>query len=251
MIAVHRPFDLGDRVYLAPSGSIENGAGNYAASWFVEELNLGVTMLRYAKTGETGKTRKSRKGVAMHCTPLNLMSLRTYILFFSAYIQNSLLSEMRIYNLNRTASALVLFELNFHISILDSNNLEQFKEALKNYVKEHPRRWKSLDFITCDKILPDNEQTVFSLGFRHRNNWQDAAIIALHRSDLLKFMLDASKKLGIAESSPILRQVLFMGSKMNDGKVDSSGPSYANIATADDSYVVTQSSLPIDVSQAF
>ena len=59
------------------------------------------------------------------------------------------------------------------------------------------------------------------------------------------------EKLGIAESSPILRQVLFMGSKMNDGKVDSSGPSYANIATADDSYVVTQSSLPIDVSQAF
>jgi hypothetical protein len=54
MIAVHRPFDLGDRVYLAPGGSVENGTGNYGASWFVEELNLGVTKLRYAKTGETG-----------------------------------------------------------------------------------------------------------------------------------------------------------------------------------------------------
>jgi hypothetical protein len=158
---------------------------------------------------------------------------------------------MRIYNLNRTSSAQVLFELNFHISILDSNNLEQFKDALKNYVKEHPRRWKSFDFITCDKIFPDNEQAVFSLGFRHRNNWQDAAIIALHRSDLLKLMVDASKKLGIAESSPVLRQVLFLGSKMNDGKGDSSDPPYANIANADDSYVVTQSSAPIDISQAF
>jgi hypothetical protein len=60
MIALHRPFDLGDRVYLAPSGSIETGSGNFGASWFVEEINLGVTKLRYAKTGETGKTKCSR-----------------------------------------------------------------------------------------------------------------------------------------------------------------------------------------------
>jgi hypothetical protein len=187
--------------------------------------------------------------LAVSCSFALLLDVYDFII--PAYIQNSLLSEMRIYNLNRTSSALVLFELNFHISILEDNNMQQFKEALKNYVKEHPRRWECLDFITCDKILTDAEQTVFCLGFRHRYNWQDAAIIAIHRSDLLKFIVDASKKLGVAESSPVLRQILFMGPKMNDttgGKANSSGPYYSNVEGSYEVDVPPQPSSILDIT---
>jgi hypothetical protein len=55
MIAVFRPFDLGDRVYLAPLGTVETGRGNGGNSWLVEEIHLGATKLRYGKTGETGE----------------------------------------------------------------------------------------------------------------------------------------------------------------------------------------------------
>jgi hypothetical protein len=57
MIAVFRPYDLGDRVYLAPLGSVETGRGNGGNSWLVEEINLGATKMRYGKTGETGKRK--------------------------------------------------------------------------------------------------------------------------------------------------------------------------------------------------
>jgi hypothetical protein len=127
---------------------------------------------------------------------------------------------MRIYNLNRTENASIKIPLNFHISIFDGDNLKQFQEALENYVKDFPRRWMSLDMVRCNKILTDAEQTFFTLGFRHRNNWQDQPSISKHRSELLQFIMTTAKRLGIEESSPVSRQILFVGGDLKDGKVN-------------------------------
>lgn len=127
---------------------------------------------------------------------------------------------MRIYNLNRTEYASIKIPLNFHISIFDGDNLKQFQEVLENYVKDHPRRWKSLDMVRCNKILTDTEQASFTLGFRHRSNWQDAPTILKHRSELLLFIMATSRKLGIEESTPVARRVLFLGGNLKDGKVN-------------------------------
>ena len=189
MIAVFRPYDLGDRVYLAPMGSVESGpASNGVNSWLVEEISLGETKLRYGATGET------------------------------AYISNYWLADMRCYNLNRTQPATVKIVSNFHISIFDKDNLAQLKEALEKYVREHPRRWSSLDFVLCDKIDTNMENAVFILSFRHRHNWQEAASIKLHQSDLLQYIMAVSKKIGVDECSPVSRQVLFVGGSLIDAK---------------------------------
>jgi hypothetical protein len=127
---------------------------------------------------------------------------------------------MRIYNLNRTEDAAIKIPLNFHISIFDGDNLKQFQEALENYVRDFPRRWKSLDMVRCNKILTDAETTSFTLGFRHRNNWQDQPIISKHRSELMQFIITTAQRLGIEESTPVSRQILLVGGDLKDGKVN-------------------------------
>jgi hypothetical protein len=127
---------------------------------------------------------------------------------------------MRIYNLNRTENASVKIAVNFHISIFDGDTLKQFQEALETYVKDFPRRWKSVDMIRCIRILTDTEQTFFTLGFRHRSNWQESPLIGKHRSELLQFIMTTARRLGIQESLPVSRQVLFVGGDLKEGKVN-------------------------------
>jgi hypothetical protein len=158
MIAVFRPYDLGDRVFLAPLGSIETGRGNGGKSWLVEEINLGATKMRYGPTGETGTFRFLEPPPVVKTEVSFRLSLLSHIFLFflsSAYIQNYALADMRIYNLNRTENAAIKIPLNFHISIFDGDNLKQFQEALENYVKDFPRRWKSLDMVRVSDDIVD------------------------------------------------------------------------------------------------
>ena len=64
------------------------------------------------------------------------------------------------------------------------------------------------------------EQVKFSLGFRHRNSWQDAARILLNRGDLVAHVHQIVRDLGSAYDTPPNRRLLYYGGVLVSGQVD-------------------------------
>lgn len=159
------------------------------ASWFVEDINLTNTTLRFARTNEV-------------CS-----------------ISNASISASRIVNCNRSPNAIVLFPCMCHISILKDGKLEKFKQKLQEYVDENPRIWDSIAFVRKDNIDSDMEQANFSLAFRHRNSWQDAGRIFLNRGDLVEFVYMVLKSLGVNYDTPPARRLLYSGGVLEQGQV--------------------------------
>ncbi|GKY97780.1 hypothetical protein MPSEU_000736200 [Mayamaea pseudoterrestris] len=187
LIAVRRPYDLGDRIIITSAESLESPGSS--ASWYVEDINLFSTTLRYARTNEVSS------------------------------LNNSSIAASRIINCNRSSHAIVFLDKVTHISILDSKNLEQFQLSLENYVRDHPRIWDSLAFLRIESIDTNEEQVKFSMAFRHRNSWQDAGRILLNRADLVRFVFDALKGLDAAYDTPPIRQLVYYGGELEEGQV--------------------------------
>lgn len=189
LIAVTRPFDLGDRVFLTSAGEIEKGFENAQNGWFVEDITLSATKLRFARTGEI------------------------------AYLANNLLADMRIYNANRSPNANVVLLQMFHISILEKDNLKKFEEALRKFVEDRPRMWVELTVMVVVKIDNDMEQVFVQFVLRHRDSWQNVGRIYVHKAEVLKFIQDTSKRQKIIFETPPPRRVLYYGGELDQGAV--------------------------------
>lgn len=196
LIAVTRPFDLGDRIFLTSAGEIEKGLENAQNGWFVEDITLSSTKLRFARTGEV------------------------------AYLSNHLLTDMRIYNANRSPQATVVIQPILHIAVLDHDNLKKFEERLRKFVKERPRMWVELLMVCVVKIDSDMEQVFLNLVFKHRDSWQSCARIYMHRAELLTYIQDTCKKLQIVFETPAPRRVIYYGGHLDEGAVDGEGDSH-------------------------
>jgi small-conductance mechanosensitive channel len=172
LIAIRRPFDLGDRIFLAGAESphVDPGA---PSSWFVEDISLFSTTLRFAKTNEVSS------------------------------VNNFSISQSRIVNLQRSTNAIVQFELRLSIKILKDDKLNKFREALEEYVNDRPRIWDSFAFCRHDLFDPDFGFVLFTLAFRHRLTWQSAARINLGRADLMRFIYELCIEMGIQYETPI------------------------------------------------
>lgn len=189
LIALTRPFDLGDRIFLTPASEVEKSFENAAASYFVEDISLGTTKLRYARTGEV------------------------------AYLSNHLLADMRIYNSNRSSNASVVILQTFHISILDEEKLEQFEQALRRFVDDRPAAWVEILMVVVTKIDTANEQVVLQLALLHRKSWQSFARITVDRAELIRFIHDRSSALKVADESPVPRRIMYIGGSLDHGTV--------------------------------
>ena len=65
-------------------------------------------------------------------------------------------------------------------------------------------------------------QTLFMyyrLSFRHRNSWQDAGRIKLHRADLIRFIYELSVELRVHYETPPPRRLLYHGGSLSHGEV--------------------------------
>ena len=190
LIAVRRPYDLGDRIYICNSHddhmSSENGT---PSTFFVEGINVTTTTLRYSKTNEVST------------------------------VFNWTIADYRIINCNRSPLAVVVLGLEMHTSILDDNNLEQFQQGLKQYVLDQPRIWDSLAYCRHDMIDPDAESVMFKMAFRHRQSWQEASRIKLDRAALVRYIHETADKLGVNHETPALQQIVYKGGSLNDNDV--------------------------------
>jgi Mechanosensitive ion channel len=140
LIAVRRPFDLGDRIYIGPpdTTSTASPGGNVdmsSCTWFVEDINLSTTTLRFARTNEVST------------------------------MNNWAIAGSKIINCNRSPGALVVLNLILHVSIFEKTTLDEFQAELQQYVMTHPRIWDSLVFCRHDSVDADLEQVSFQYAF--------------------------------------------------------------------------------------
>lgn len=135
LIALTRPYDLGDRIYIGPPDTISSSGITVDVSsqtWFVEGITLTTTTLRNARTNEV------------------------------SILHNWAIVGSKIINCNRSPGAIILLDIKLHISILEGTNLSDFQAQLQKYVETHPRVWDSLVFCRHDSIDTDNEQVSFA-----------------------------------------------------------------------------------------
>jgi small-conductance mechanosensitive channel len=187
LIAVRRPFDLGDRIVLSTASGQENpGVAN---SWFVEDISLYSTTLRFAQSNEV------------------------------ATVSNGTISECRIVNCNRSPNAMVAFDLVLHICLIKDGKVDGFTAAIENYIHEHPRVWDCLVFFRYDKFDADMEQVFCRIAVRHRDSWQDAMRILRDRGEFQNFVYALGMDMGVNFDSPPARRLIYTGGILKSGQV--------------------------------
>eukprot|EP00977_Amphora_coffeiformis_P004440 scaffold945_cov170-Amphora_coffeaeformis.AAC.20 len=202
LIAIRRPFDLGDRIYMhEPSVVDSTGLG---CSWFVEveiafskvstvpgatDINLFNTTIRYAGTNEV------------------------------ATLSNGPIAHMRIVNGNRSPNAMVWFQLPFNMTVMEGGKMASLKVSLENYARMHPHKWHSCSYVRADEFHPDIEKVVVTIGFQSRSSWQDLGGIYFSKSDLIAATIEYSRQQGIIYEELPQRQLHYKAGSLQKGGV--------------------------------
>lgn len=182
LIATRRPFDVGDRISLADPNAPSDPSGT--ATWFVEDLNLFFTTLRYAATNEI------------------------------ATVSNSALANARIINCARSKSASIVYPLKFGIAT-EHRTIEIFKTTVEKYVNDRPSKWEEFTAMRCGRIEPDLGFVEYTLIVKHQKGWQDTGPIMDDKAELVTFCLEVAKSLGISYEAPPTPVNLSMGPSFN------------------------------------
>jgi len=144
---------------------------NVLASWFVEDIGIYSSTLRFGPTNEV------------------------------ATVDNGSIARARIVNYNRSPNALVTLKLRFCLA--PPEQIVVFREAIESFVEDQPRQWNQIMFFRCDNIDKDLMVMEYTLRVRHTKAWQDAASIQMNRSELFEFCFELGEKLGINFDPPI------------------------------------------------
>ena len=167
MIAVRRPFDLGDRIAIADSSDKPQDCDpGYNATWLVEDCNLFTTTLRLSKSNEI------------------------------ATVKNGTIADKKIINHNRSDRALV----NIVLSLKSSVTHEEatiVKSAIEQYILDNPRIWVVLINFRVINVDPCNDVTTYSIRVQHQRTWQDLLPVLTARGDLQQFCTQVLIQLNI------------------------------------------------------
>ncbi len=168
MIAVRRPFDLGDRISIvdynvAPADNEDPG---YRDTWIVEDCNLFTTTLRLCRTNELST------------------------------VNNGAISNTRIVNHARSPKALVNIQLPVTIRATHEQT-QVVKSALLQYIRDKPRVWSSLIDFRITKVDAANELIVYAARVQHVKSWQNQQLVLHARGELEYFCNEILFKLGI------------------------------------------------------
>ena len=140
-------------------------------NWFVEDVNLFTTSLRYA--------------------PTNTIST----------INNGSIANSRIINFARSRRAMVNLTLLFR-SNSSAKQIQLFRTALERYVKDNPRVWSSVVVFLIINIDPDTEVAEYRLRVQHQKSWQEMGSVLINQGELLQFCMTLMTKLGVGYDSP-------------------------------------------------
>lgn len=187
LVAARRPFDIGDRIYMTePSLVISDGLWY---CWFVEDINLFHTTIRYAGTNEV------------------------------ATINNGSVANMRIMNGARSPDAAVWFQFPYRANLMEDGNMDKLKAALEVYARENPRSWHSFSYFRVDEVHPHLEKLVVTIGLQHRSSWQDLVAVLEAKAKVMCWLMEYSRKLGLIYDELPQRDIMYYGGVLKEGGV--------------------------------
>jgi len=168
MIAVRRPFDLGDRISIVDCTGAPDNSGDpgYHDTWIVEDCNLFTTTLRLSRTNEVST------------------------------VNNGSIANTRIVNHGRSINACINVHLPMRIDATH-DQVQIVQSALEQYIRDNPRVWACLVNFRITKVDPASEFIEYSARIQHVKSWQDLLPILQARGDLEKFCMEILMKLDI------------------------------------------------------
>ncbi|KAL7500365.1 hypothetical protein ACHAWT_008467, partial [Skeletonema menzelii] len=181
MIAVRRPFDLGDRISIGDSSDKpQDGDPGYNATWFVEDCNLFTTTLRLSKSNEI------------------------------ATVKNGSIADKKIINHNRSEKAVVNVVLSLK-STVTQEVLTIVKSAIEQHIADSPRIWVQLINFRIIDVDPCMEVTKIGITVQHQRYWQELLAVLTARGDLIKFCTEVLIRLNVHyESKPAITNDVYI-----------------------------------------
>ncbi len=167
MIAVRRPFDLGDRISIADaSASPQDCDPGFKATWFVEDCNLFTTTLRLSKSNEV------------------------------ATVKNGTIADKKIINHNRSEKAVVNIDLSFKSTVTQEEAMI-VKSAIEHYISDNPRVWAQLINFRIVEVDPCNDVAKYAITVQHQRSWQDLLPVLTSKGELIKFCTEVLIQLNV------------------------------------------------------
>mmetsp|Transcript_11377 Transcript_11377/g.17454 ORF Transcript_11377/g.17454 Transcript_11377/m.17454 type:complete len:883 (+) Transcript_11377:72-2720(+) len=171
LILFRKPFEIGDRVALADVYADASLTG--ASTWFVENVNLFTTTVRYAVTNEV------------------------------ACIANSSFVDNRIINAKRSPNALIRINLRFGVGVQRSK-IDLFYKTVQEYAKDRPREFLQLNNLSASSIEVERGYVEYILVAQHVESWQQMGQVWKSQVDLTRFCHELSTRLLMKYENPCL-----------------------------------------------
>lgn len=179
-ILIRRPYDIGDRIAISDPATSTSKDGS--STWFVENVDLYTTTVRFASTNEV------------------------------ATLANGSLATTRIINAARSPKALVYLHLKFGVDVPYAK-VQLFRKTVEEFVKARPREWLSLSGFRAARVESDLGYIEYVISCQHREAWQTVVPIMQSKADLFSYCLEVQKQLGMRYSAPSLPVDLVMGQR--------------------------------------
>ena len=170
-ILVRRPYDIGDRIAVSDVNSIAGPDGT--PTWFVQQVDLFKTTIRYATTNEV------------------------------ATVANGSLAASRVINAKRSPKANVFVYMKFGLKVPYAK-IQIFRKAVEAFVKERPREWLALAGFRATQVATEQGFIEYVIVLSHRESWQNIGTILQSKADVASYCLELSKKLDMKYTAPSL-----------------------------------------------
>eukprot|EP00547_Thalassionema_nitzschioides_P001937 CAMPEP_0194200890 /NCGR_PEP_ID=MMETSP0156-20130528/1321_1 /TAXON_ID=33649 /ORGANISM="Thalassionema nitzschioides, Strain L26-B" /LENGTH=928 /DNA_ID=CAMNT_0038925959 /DNA_START=35 /DNA_END=2821 /DNA_ORIENTATION=- len=171
LVLNRKPYQIGDRISLQDVPSDAKTSGS--PTWFVEDVDLFTTTVRFAGTNEV------------------------------ATVANSALVACRIINANRSPNAIIRIILRFGVSVT-KEKIDEFYINLQQYVKEKPREFLHLIELSPIAIEIQQGYVEYVLLVQHVESWQEMGAVWKSKVELTMHCHELSKELGMTYTAPVL-----------------------------------------------
>lgn len=153
---------------------------NGSSTWFVENVSLFSTTIRFATTNEV------------------------------ATVSNGSLANSRVINAARSPKMLVYVYMKFGVDV-PYRKVKLFRKTVEEFVKQRPRDWLSMCGFRATRVEQELGYIEYVMVLQHRERWQNIVPMLNAKAEFSSFALEVAKKLKMPYRAPSLPVDLNMG----------------------------------------
>ncbi|CAB9520719.1 expressed unknown protein [Seminavis robusta] len=165
MIAIRRPYDIGDRITIISGESLTQPTPD--DTWLVEDISLSTTTLRFSASNEIST------------------------------INNAAIANSRIVNGARSTKAIVTIAIKFGLRTTHEQ-IDIFRDRVEFFLKDRPEIWDGLVHFRNDAVDHNAAYVQYLLRVQHKKSWQDMPPIMVHKGELDRYCTKVAVDLNIA-----------------------------------------------------